>query len=89
MSFGLARSQAVEYLTRPEPLAWALAALMDPGSLSRAENGLSAPNCGFQDADRSVPTCRLHRIIYNWARKLRRLRRFTPEERTRKCEPWR
>jgi hypothetical protein len=37
VSFGLARCRAAEYLARPEPLAWALAALMSPGSLSRAE----------------------------------------------------
>jgi hypothetical protein len=37
VSFGLAGSPAAEYLDRPEPLAWALAALMDPGSMSRAE----------------------------------------------------
>lgn len=29
--------RAAEYLDRPEPLAWALAALMDPGPWSRAE----------------------------------------------------
>jgi len=37
VSFGLAGCQAAEYLARPEPLAWALAALMDPGPLSRPE----------------------------------------------------
>jgi hypothetical protein len=37
LSFGLAGCQAAEYLARTEPLAWALAALMDPGVLSRAE----------------------------------------------------
>ena len=37
VSFGLAGCPAAEYLDRPEPLAWALAALMDPGRLSRAE----------------------------------------------------
>jgi hypothetical protein len=37
VSFGLAGCQAAEYLARPEPLAWALAALMNPGALSRAE----------------------------------------------------
>jgi Domain of unknown function (DUF4351)/Putative transposase, YhgA-like len=37
VSFGLAGCRAGEYLDRPEPLAWALAALMDPGSWSRAE----------------------------------------------------
>jgi len=37
ISFGLAGCSAAEYLARPEPLAWAFAALMDPGSWSRAE----------------------------------------------------
>jgi hypothetical protein len=37
VSFGLAGCQAAEYLARPEPLAWAFAALMDPGDLSRPE----------------------------------------------------
>ncbi|HYX25198.1 MAG TPA: DUF4351 domain-containing protein [Thermoanaerobaculia bacterium] len=37
ISFGLERCRAAEYLARPEPLAWAFAALMDPGPLSRAE----------------------------------------------------
>ena len=36
-AFGLSRCQAEDYLSRPEPLAWALAALMRPGRLSRAE----------------------------------------------------
>jgi hypothetical protein len=36
-SLGLAGHPAADYLARPEPLAWALAALMDPGSWSRAE----------------------------------------------------
>ncbi len=37
VAFGLAGCRAAEYLDRPEPLAWAFASLMDPGSLSRAE----------------------------------------------------
>jgi predicted transposase YdaD len=37
VSFGLQRCRAAEYLDRPEPLAWAFAALMDPGPWSRAE----------------------------------------------------
>jgi Putative transposase, YhgA-like/Domain of unknown function (DUF4351) len=37
VSFGLAGCNAAEYLDCPEPLAWALAALMDSGSWSRAE----------------------------------------------------
>jgi hypothetical protein len=37
VSFGFAGCLATEYLARPEPLAWALAALMNPGPLSRAE----------------------------------------------------
>jgi hypothetical protein len=36
-SVGLASGPAVEFLARPEPLAWALAALMDPGPWRRAE----------------------------------------------------
>jgi hypothetical protein len=37
VAFGLAGCPAEEYLSRPEPLAWALAALMEPGPLSRPE----------------------------------------------------
>ncbi|HEX4966357.1 MAG TPA: DUF4351 domain-containing protein [Thermoanaerobaculia bacterium] len=37
VSFGLERCKAAEYLARPEPLAWALAALMNPRPWSRAE----------------------------------------------------
>ncbi|HYX24475.1 MAG TPA: hypothetical protein VFC23_10020 [Thermoanaerobaculia bacterium] len=36
LSFGLERCHAVEYLSRPEPLAWALAALMKPARDGRA-----------------------------------------------------
>ena len=36
-AFGLARCQAEDYLSRPGPLAWALAALMRPGRRTRAE----------------------------------------------------
>ncbi|HEX3554306.1 MAG TPA: Rpn family recombination-promoting nuclease/putative transposase [Thermoanaerobaculia bacterium] len=35
VSFGIAGCRAAEYLDRPEPLAWAFAALMDPGPWSR------------------------------------------------------
>ncbi len=37
LSFGLSRCSAEEYLAKPEPLAWALAALMSRGGLSKAE----------------------------------------------------
>ncbi|HYU30966.1 MAG TPA: DUF4351 domain-containing protein [Thermoanaerobaculia bacterium] len=37
VAFGLAGCRAAEYLARPEPLAWGLAAVMDPGPLSRIE----------------------------------------------------
>jgi hypothetical protein len=37
LSFGLSRCAAAEYLAKPEPLAWALAALMSRGGWSRAE----------------------------------------------------
>ncbi len=39
-ALGLSRSRAIEYLDRPEALAAALAALMDPGELSVAEKKL-------------------------------------------------
>ena len=41
VTFGLSGCPAVEYLERPEPLAWALAALMDPGPWSRPEHKLA------------------------------------------------
>ena len=37
LSFGLSRCRAAEYLEKPEPLAWALAAVMDRRPWSRAE----------------------------------------------------
>jgi len=37
VAFGLAGGHAAEYLDRPEPLAWALAALLDPTPWSRPE----------------------------------------------------
>jgi hypothetical protein len=36
LAFGLERCPAVDYLSRPEPLAWALAALMNPAPHGRA-----------------------------------------------------
>jgi hypothetical protein len=36
LSFGLEKCLAADYLSRPEPLAWALAALMNPAPHSRA-----------------------------------------------------
>ena len=41
IAFGLEGCDAEEYLARPEPLAWGLAALMRPGSKSRAEHKLA------------------------------------------------
>jgi hypothetical protein len=41
MAFGLAGCDAAEYLARPEPLAWGLAALMRPGKLTRPALKLS------------------------------------------------
>jgi hypothetical protein len=40
-SFGLAGSRAEDFLGRDQPLAWALAALMRPGSMSRAEHKMA------------------------------------------------
>lgn len=41
IAFGLSGSQAADYLARPEPLAWALACLMQHGGLSPAEHRLA------------------------------------------------
>ena len=41
VAFGLAGCAAADYLERPEPLAWALAAVMRPGAMSRAEHKLA------------------------------------------------
>ena len=41
LAFGLSRSQAGEYLGRPEPLAWGLAGLMRKGKLSAARHRLA------------------------------------------------
>ena len=41
ISFGLANCAAAVHLERPEPLAWALAAVMHPGTMSRAEHKLA------------------------------------------------
>ncbi len=41
LAFGLSRSNAPTYLTRPEPLAWGLAGLMKPGSESAARHKLA------------------------------------------------
>jgi len=39
-ALGLSGCRAADWLLRPEPVAWALAALMDPGEWSRAEHKL-------------------------------------------------
>jgi hypothetical protein len=41
LSFSLSRCSATEYLAKPEPLAWALAARMDRGDRSKAELKMS------------------------------------------------
>src|SRR6185436_11674416 len=41
IAFGLARCSAADYLERPEPLAWALAAVMRSAPMSRAEHKLA------------------------------------------------
>jgi hypothetical protein len=41
IAFGLAGCTAAGYLEKPEPLAWALAAVMRPGTMSRAEHKLA------------------------------------------------
>jgi hypothetical protein len=52
VALGLSGCDAAAYLQRPEPLAWALAALMSPGKLGRAE--LKAA-CLRRIADARIP----------------------------------
>ncbi len=93
VSFGLAGCPAAEYLDRPEPLAWALAALMDPGPWSRAELKMACLRriAGLKGPDRSLPTCRLRRNLstIGAGRRLPNSRHFAPEKRTGRYEPWR
>jgi hypothetical protein len=51
-SFSLSGCRAEEYLERPEPLAWALAALMRPGHWSRAEHRMA---CFRRIAEADLP----------------------------------
>ena len=53
IAFGLAGCAAADYLERAEPLAWALAAVMRSGSMSRAEHKLACL--------RRIATARLER----------------------------
>ena len=41
LAFGLEKSSAAQYLVRPEPLAWGLAALMAPGARTTARHRLA------------------------------------------------
>ncbi len=41
IAFGLAGCAAMAHLERPEPLAWALSAVMSPGAMGRAEHKLA------------------------------------------------
>ena len=54
LAFGLSRSQADEYLARPEPLAWGLAALMKRGERTVAGHRLAclSPITGAELTDR-------------------------------------
>jgi hypothetical protein len=64
-AFGLSEARADYYLERPEPLAWALAALMKPVRRSRAEHKLAClrriadstdSNTALSDRERSLLT---------------------------------
>ena len=59
-AFGLAEARADYYLERPEPLAWALAALMKPVRRSRAEHKLAClqriARGGLTERERSLLT---------------------------------
>ncbi len=58
LAFGLERCRVADYLSRREPLAWALAALMKPGALSRARLKLDCllriSESSLHDEDRGV-----------------------------------
>lgn len=60
VAFGLSRSRAAEYLDRPEPLAWALAALMRHRELTAAEHRLAClwpvARAGLDDARKFLLT---------------------------------
>lgn len=59
-AFGLSDARADYWLERPEPLAWALAALMKPVRRSRAEHKLAClrkiAGAGLSDRERSLLT---------------------------------
>lgn len=59
---GLSGCQAEDWLTRPEPLAWAFAALMRPGSWSRAELKLECLRRIWQ----SAVTGFRKEVLVNW-----------------------
>ncbi len=65
-AFGLAETRAEYYLDRPEPLAWALAALMRPTRRSRAEHKLACLKriaaAGLPEAKRIL----LERCVEEW-----------------------
>lgn len=65
-TFGLAESRAEHYLERPEPLAWALAALMRPVRQSQAEHRRA---CLRRIADAGLPdrqTALLTACVEEW-----------------------
>jgi hypothetical protein len=61
-AFSLSGCQAAEYLALPEPLAWALAALMRPGTWSRAEQKIE---CLRRVAAADLPA-RSRLLLGNW-----------------------
>lgn len=61
-AFSLSGCQAAEYLALPEPLAWALAALMRPGTWSRAEQKIE---CLRRVAAADLPG-RSRLVLGNW-----------------------
>src|SRR5262249_9883711 len=62
-AFGLSGAPAEEYLARPEPLAWALAALMRPGSHTRLEQRLA---CLQRVATARSITEAERFLLFNW-----------------------
>jgi hypothetical protein len=80
--FSLSGCLAEDYLARPEPLAWALAALMRPGRWSRAEHKLE---CLRRIAAAELPGG--HRwLLGNWVETYLQLRGREATEYARLCD---
>jgi hypothetical protein len=74
--FGLSGCTAADYLARPEPLAWALAALMRPGKRSRAQHKIE---CLRRIAAADLPANHRY-LLGNWVQTYLQLKGRQAEE---------